>query len=78
MATEMDHLEELLSRLGAARFADEAVHRRDGSLMERVVAHGRLVELRADIARVRAEIGCAAMEVAGLHDSRSRRGIVTP
>lgn len=75
MEAATDYFNALLRRLEEARFADEEIHRRNGSLTERTASHDVLMELRAEIARVRAEAGLASMDVSGLHDSRTRRGV---
>ncbi|GMR02165.1 MAG: hypothetical protein BMS9Abin20_0493 [Acidimicrobiia bacterium] len=74
---DAEHFEDLLRRLEEARIADEALHRRTGSLTERAASRDTLTMLRAEIARVRAEIGFDSMEASGLHDSRTRRGVST-
>lgn len=74
-AADAEYFEDLLRRLKEARLADEALHRRNGSLTERAASHDTLVMLRAEIARVRASTGSDSMDASGLHDSRTRRGI---
>ncbi len=75
MSADTEHFEDLLRRLEEARLADEALHRRNGSLTERAASHDTLAMLRAEIARVRVATGLDSMDASGLHDSRTRRGV---
>jgi len=68
----MDRFDTLLRRLAEADEADAALHRCESSLEERTRAHDELVALRAEMARLRDELGFDSLGVTGA-DSRTRR-----
>ncbi len=72
MDVTMDDFNDLLTRLEEARFADEDVHQRNGSLTERTASRDALLELRAEMARMRADIGRASMGTPRMHDPRTK------
>ncbi len=47
------YFDDLLKALEQARVADEELHRRSGSLSERVASHDRLSRLRAEMTQAR-------------------------
>ncbi len=65
----------LLTELNGARMKDEELHRLGASLAQRVESHERLLRLRAEVARARAEAGLDPIKVSGVRDSRTRRGV---
>ena len=70
-----DPFDLLLQRLSDARLADEDTLRRGASLEERTASHDVLVRLRSEVAMFRTDHGLEPINVSGLHDSRTRRGI---
>jgi hypothetical protein len=74
MSTALSRFDDLLSRLESTRLVHEEVHSRPASLEERAATHDSLLELRAEIARIRVERGIQPIAVSGLHDSRTRQG----
>lgn len=69
---EIRTFDTVLRELLEARSTDEDLHRRDSSLAERTASRKQLDTLRDEMARIRASIGIDA-NVAGLHDSRTKR-----
>jgi hypothetical protein len=74
MSTALSRFDVLLSRLENARLEDEEIHSRPASLEERATSHDSLMDLRAEIAEIRAKGEAGPITVSGLHDSRTRQG----
>lgn len=74
MSTALSRFDDLLRRLEQARLEDEEIHSRPASLEERAASHDSLMDLRAEMAQIRAEERTAPLAISGLHDSRTRQG----
>jgi hypothetical protein len=74
MSTALRRFDDLLGRLENARLEDEEIHSRPASLEERAGSHDSLIDLRAEMAQIRAEGETAPITISGLHDSRTRQG----
>jgi len=72
MDVTKEDFNDLLARLEEARFADEDVHQRNSSLTERIASRDALLELRAEMARMRADIGSASMDTPSVQDPRTK------
>lgn len=70
----MRNFEDVLRELEEVRSLDDDMHGRTSSLLERVASRERLTTLRAELAEIRGSLGSDVAVVAGLHDSRTRRG----
>jgi hypothetical protein len=74
MSTVLSPFDDLLNRLENARLDDEEIHSRLASLEERTTSHDSLMDLRAEMARIRVEGETPPIPISGLHDSRTRQG----
>lgn len=70
----MRNFKDVLRELEEARSLDDEMHSQCASLLERVASRERLTTLRAELAEIRRSRGLDDTMVAGLHDSRTRRG----
>lgn len=74
MNTALTPFDNVLGCLEDARIKDEEIHSRPASLKERTASHVALLNLRAEMAQIRATGGFDPMCTSGLHDMRTRRG----
>lgn len=68
----MQRFNELLRQLVEAESEDAELHHRDSTLEDRTRIHDKLVAMRAQMARLRSELGLDTVPVVG-NDVRTRR-----